>query len=209
MDFVQALTQVADASGEVVRSAAPPPHALPPGAATRVVPAALPQNQATVPSAEPPASPSLLLGRTARTLRSLTPPARGPPAPRGSAAPAAAVGGCRAGLPLPVLRRPHALRLPLDRPGRGRPRAPGPLLPQRRRQSPRTACTRLQNLRHPALPDREVFWSAAGLPGGRHRHGPADAARPVRRVPRRGPARRPARAAAAMPGAAWPRPWTS
>ncbi len=42
------------------------------------------------------------------------------------AAPAGAVGADSTGLPIPVLRRPHALRLPVDCPGRGRPRRAWP-----------------------------------------------------------------------------------
>ncbi len=167
MDFVRALAQVTDASGEVVRTARPAPPAPADGGgraaeATRALPSALQQNQATVPSADPPAAPSLLLGDLA------APPTRPPPA----AAPAAEAEDDSLGLP-----QPSGLTLPgyrfLSCVGRtpfgclwtvqdadGRERLAHCFL--HLGQVAVEARTRLQNLRHPTLSDREVFWAPPG-----------------------------------------------
>ena len=170
MELVRALMQVTDAGGEVVRAAPRPTPAAPSlPAATRVLPSALQQNQATVPSAGPPAAPSLVLGQFAAEA-----PAADAP---GSPAPVADAPGSPSADDSLILPQPSGVSLPgyrfLSCVGRspfgclwtvqdadGRERLADCLLSLG--QIPADVRTRLQNLHHPALADREVFWVPPG-----------------------------------------------
>jgi serine/threonine protein kinase len=144
MDFVRALIGVIDADGEVVRVVRPERRTPPPAsvAATRVAPSVLQQNQATVPSAAaaslPPTGPendALYLPQSSEITL-----------------PGYRFLSC-------VGRSPFGC-LWTAQDADGRERLAHVLLNMGHVAA--DAATRLRNLHHPALADREVFWVPPG-----------------------------------------------